>query len=383
MNILRLMLQNSIAGYHISRGQTLDREDDTSTETRKVEDKLDALAKLVTQLARIRSMPLLQESMASVLSITTIQIARNDAIVIRGVHDVSTDTSTETRKVEGKLDALVNLVIQLAVNQKLASVARVCGIRSSNDQHTNFLTPSSFSARNDAIVIRGVNDVATDTSTETRKVEGKLDALVNMVTQLALNQKPASTARVFGIHSSNDHHTNVCPSSFSTRNDAIVIRGVHDVATDTSAETRKVEGKLDALVNARNDAIVIRGVNDVAIDTSTETRKVEGKLDALVNLVTHARNDAIVTRGVHDEAIDRSAETRKVEGKLDALINLVTQLAVNQKPASVARVCGIRSSNDHHTKVCPSSQKPGVNEHLEAYAANNYSRQPQQQRPDT
>ncbi|KAL2325784.1 hypothetical protein Fmac_024842 [Flemingia macrophylla] len=480
MRILRLMLQTSIAGNHRSRGQTLDREDGfellevsvqemmplndaiiirgvhdvatdtsaeatkvedkldtlvnlvtqlssrrgyvyTSTETRKVEGKLDALVKLVTQLARIRSLPLLQESMASILSITTIQIARNDAIVIRGVHDVSTDTSTETKKVEGKLDALVNLVIQLAVNQKSASVARVCGIRSSNDQHTNFLTPSSFSARNDAILIRGVNDVATDTSTETRKVEGKLDALVNMVTQLAVNQKSASAARVFGIRSSNDHHTNVCPSSFSTRNDVIVIRGVHDVATDTSTETRKVERKLDALVNfsARNDAIVIRGVNDVAIDTSTETRKVEGKLDALVNLVTQlgvnqkpdsiarvcgirssndhhtnrksvltpssfsARNDAIVTRGVHDEAIDRSAETRNVEGKLDALINLVTQLAVNQKPASVARVCGIRSSNDHHTKVYPSSQKPRVNEHPEAYAANNYSRQPQQQRPDT
>ncbi|KAL2325838.1 hypothetical protein Fmac_024896 [Flemingia macrophylla] len=291
MTILRLMLQNSIAGYHISRGQTLDREDDTSTETRKVEGKLDALVKLVTQLARIRSLPLLQESMASVLSITTIQIARNDAIVIRGVHDVSTDTSTETRKVEGKLDALVNLVIQLAVNQKPASVARVCGIRSSNDQHTN-----------------------TTTAAEARHLIEKIVS-------------------------------NSC--SFSSRNDAIVIRGVHDVATDTSAKTRKVEGKLDTLVNF------------------------------------NARNDVIVTRGVHDEAIDRSDETRKVEGKLDALINLVTQLAVNQKPASVARVYGIRFSNDHHTKVCPSSQKPGVNEHPEAYAANNYSRQPQQQRPDT
>ncbi|KAL2325767.1 hypothetical protein Fmac_024825 [Flemingia macrophylla] len=89
-------------------------------------------------------------------------------------------------------------------------------------------------------------------------------------------------------------------------------------------------------------------------------------------------NDAIVIRGVNDVATDTSAETRKVEGKLDVLVNLMTQLAVNQKPASVARVCGIRSSNNHHTNVCPSSEQPRVNEHPEAYAANIYSRLPQQ-----
>ncbi|KAL2319787.1 hypothetical protein Fmac_028756 [Flemingia macrophylla] len=106
---------------------------------------------------------------------------------------VAIDTSAETRKLEGKLDALMNLVTQLAANQKLASI--------------------QFSVRNDAIVIRGVHDVATDTSAETRKLEDKLDALVNLVTQLAANQKPATVARVCGIRSSNDHHTSVCPSS--------------------------------------------------------------------------------------------------------------------------------------------------------------------------
>ncbi|KAL2319755.1 hypothetical protein Fmac_028724 [Flemingia macrophylla] len=214
---------------------------------------------------------------------------------------------------------------------------------------------------------------------------------------------------------------------FSARNDVIVIRGVHDVATNTSAETRKLEVKVDALVNlhfnARNDAIVVRRVHDVATDTSAKTRKLEGKLDAFVNLVTqlaanqkpasfarvcgirssnehhtstttaaktrhliekmspnseqfNARNDDIVITGVHDMATDTSAETRKLEGKLDALVDLVTQLATNQKPTSVARVCGIRSSNDHHTSVCPSSQQSGVYEHPEAYAANTYSRPP-------
>ncbi|KAL2319528.1 hypothetical protein Fmac_028497 [Flemingia macrophylla] len=87
---------------------------------------------------------------------------------------------------------------------------------------------------------------------------------------------------------------------------------------------------------------------------------------------------------IRDKAPDREdgsqlLAVRKLEGKLDALVNLVTQLAVNQKPASVARVCGIRSSNDHRTSVCPSTQQSRVDEHPEAYAANTYSRPPQQQ----
>ncbi|KAL2318990.1 hypothetical protein Fmac_032866 [Flemingia macrophylla] len=171
------------------------------------------------------------------------------------------------------------------------------------------MAPNSyqFSARNDVIVIRGVHDVTTNTSDETRKLEGNLDALVNLVTQLAAIQKPASVARVCDIRSSNDHYT----SQFSARNDVIIIKGVHDVAADTSAETRKLEGKLDAFVN------------------------------------------------------------------------LVTQLAANQKPGSVPSVCGIRSSNEHHTSVCPSSQQSGVFEHLEGYAAHTYSRPPQQQKQAT
>ncbi|KAL2319651.1 hypothetical protein Fmac_028620 [Flemingia macrophylla] len=169
------------------------------------------------------------------------------------------------------------------------------------------LNYKQFSARYDAIVNRGVHDVAIDTSAETRKLEGKLYALVNLVNRLVANQNPASVARVCDIRSFNDHHTN----QFSSRDDVIVIKGVHDVTIDTSTETRKLEGKQDALVN------------------------------------------------------------------------LVTQLAANQKPASVARVCGIHSSNDHHTNVCPSSQQSGVDEHPEAYAANTYSRPQQQHRQGT
>ncbi|KAL2319643.1 hypothetical protein Fmac_028612 [Flemingia macrophylla] len=215
-------------------------------------------------------------------------------------------------------------LLALAANQKLALVARVCGIRSSNDHHTS-VCPSSqqsghFIERNDAIVIRGVHDVATDTSAESSKLEGKLDALVNLMTQLAANQKPASVARVCGIRSSNDHHTSVCPSSQQSGVDE------HPVAYAAKTYSRPPQ-------YPRNDAIVIRGVHDVATDTSAETRMLEGKLDALVNLVTQLeRNDAIVIRGVHDVATDTSAESSKLEGKLDALVNLMTLRRLMRHP---------------------------------------------------
>ena len=46
-----------------------------------------------------------------------------------------------------------------------------------------------FSARNDAIVLKGVHEVAINSSSsaENTKLEGKLDALVKLVTQLAMN----------------------------------------------------------------------------------------------------------------------------------------------------------------------------------------------------
>ncbi|KAL2334089.1 hypothetical protein Fmac_015302 [Flemingia macrophylla] len=452
MSILRLILQSPIADHH--RGVHVIATD-TSAEARKLEGKLDALVSLVTPLAvnqkpasvarvfGIRSSNDLNTSLttnqkpASVVRVCGIR-SSNDHYTsvcpssqqsgvhehpeayapntdsrapqhIRGVHDVATDTSAEARKLEGKLDALVSLVTQLAANQKPASVARVFDIRPSNDHHTS-VYPSSqqsgFSARNDVIVNRGVHDVATDTSAKARKLEGKLDALVSLVTQLAANDKPASVASVCDIHSSNDHHT-----SFSARNDAIVITGVNDVATDTSTEARKLEGKLDATVSlvallaanqkpasvarvcgirysndhhtsvcpssqqfghfsARNDAIVIRGVHDVATDTFAEARKLEGKLGAHVNLVTQltanqkpasvARVCGIRSSNDHHTRVCPSSqyicfEARKLEGKLDTLVNLVTQASCESKPASVARICGIRSSNDHHTSVCPSS----------------------------
>ncbi|KAL2340419.1 hypothetical protein Fmac_008359 [Flemingia macrophylla] len=148
MSILRLTLKTSIADHHNSRGQTLNREDGFQ-------------------------LPL-----------------------------------------EGKLDALGNLVTQLAMNQKYAFDARQSTTTVEARHLIEKMASNSqlFGVRNDVIVIRGVHDVATVTHTETRKLEGKLDALVNLVTHLAVNQKSISVARVLGIRSSNDPHTNVCPS---------------------------------------------------------------------------------------------------------------------------------------------------------------------------
>ncbi|KAL2319732.1 hypothetical protein Fmac_028701 [Flemingia macrophylla] len=104
MSILRLMLQTAIADHHSFRNKALDREDGSQ--------------------------------------LLAVQCKERCPIVIRGVQDVATDTSTETRKLEGKLDALVTLVTLLAANQKPTSVKRVCGIRSSNGHHT-IVCPSS------------------------------------------------------------------------------------------------------------------------------------------------------------------------------------------------------------------------------------------------
>ncbi|KAL2319004.1 hypothetical protein Fmac_032880 [Flemingia macrophylla] len=88
MSILKLMPQTPIADHHkAERDKALDREDGSQ--------------------------------------LLAIQSAKNDAIVIKRVHDMGTDTSAETRKPEGKLDALVKLVTQLVVNRCLPLVARV------------------------------------------------------------------------------------------------------------------------------------------------------------------------------------------------------------------------------------------------------------------
>ncbi|KAL2319600.1 hypothetical protein Fmac_028569 [Flemingia macrophylla] len=96
MRILRLMLQTPIADHHSSRDKELDREDGSQllvvqckndaivirgfhdihlAETRNPEGKLDTLVNLVTASSPIISPPLLQEFAASVLPMTTILVS--------------------------------------------------------------------------------------------------------------------------------------------------------------------------------------------------------------------------------------------------------------------------------------------------------------------
>ncbi|KAL2334091.1 hypothetical protein Fmac_015304 [Flemingia macrophylla] len=125
--------------------------------------------------------------------------------------------------------------------------------------------------------------------------------------------KPASFARVCDIRSSNDHHTSVSPSSQQSGVDE------HPEAYAANTYSRPPQRR--------------------------ETRH-------------------LIERWLPTPSF------RKLEGKLDAFVNLVTHLAANRSLPLFARVCGIRSSNDHHTSVYPSSQQSGVDEHPEAYAAN-------------
>ncbi|KAL2325850.1 hypothetical protein Fmac_024908 [Flemingia macrophylla] len=172
MSIPRLMLQTTIAATPKQQRPTFHREDDFQLVALQVQEML----------------PLSLEEFTTWLQIHLLKLERPPQQQ-RAVHDMATDKSAETRKVEGKLDALVNLVTQLAVNQKSASVARVCHHSSRGqtlDREDGFqLLAVCFGARNDIIVIGGVHDLATNTSAGTRKLEGKLDDLVNLVTHLA------------------------------------------------------------------------------------------------------------------------------------------------------------------------------------------------------
>ncbi|KAF1855468.1 hypothetical protein Lal_00043366 [Lupinus albus] len=88
--------------------------------------------------------------------------------------------------------------------------------------------------------------------------------------------------------------------------------------------------------------------------------------------------DAIVVRGVHDVGTN-AARQDKLETKIDSLTTLITQLAINQQKSSMARVCGICTSSDHYSDMCPSLLEPRTGDHPEAYAANIYNNRPPHQ----
>ncbi|KAF1866103.1 hypothetical protein Lal_00043055 [Lupinus albus] len=88
--------------------------------------------------------------------------------------------------------------------------------------------------------------------------------------------------------------------------------------------------------------------------------------------------DAIVVRGVHD-VWTNAARQDKLETKIDSLTTLITQLAIIQQKTSMTRVCGIFTSSDHYSDMCPSLLEPRTGDHPEAYAANIYNNRPPHQ----
>ncbi|KAF1885939.1 hypothetical protein Lal_00018480 [Lupinus albus] len=88
--------------------------------------------------------------------------------------------------------------------------------------------------------------------------------------------------------------------------------------------------------------------------------------------------ERLCIQGIHDVGTD-AVRQDKLEGKIDSLTTLVTQLAMNQHKPPITRVCGICTSRDHYSDVCPSLMEPRTSDHIEAYAANIYNNRPQQQ----
>nr|KYP73960.1 hypothetical protein KK1_006625 [Cajanus cajan] len=109
----------------------------------------------------------------------------------------------------------------------------------------------------------------------------------------------------------------------------------------------------EGLNNMKRSMIDVASGGALGDMTPAEARHLIEKMASNSQQFSTRNDNVIVIRGVHDVATDAD---KKLESKLDALVNLVTQLAANQKSTSVARVCGLFSSIDHHTNVCPSLQ---------------------------
>ncbi|KAF1863177.1 hypothetical protein Lal_00012487 [Lupinus albus] len=88
--------------------------------------------------------------------------------------------------------------------------------------------------------------------------------------------------------------------------------------------------------------------------------------------------DAIVVRIVPDVGTN-AARHDKLKSKIDSLTTLITWLTMNQQKSSLARVCGICTSTDHYSIMCPSLLEPRNGDHPKAYATNIYNSRPPQQ----
>ncbi|KAF1898724.1 hypothetical protein Lal_00028235 [Lupinus albus] len=99
--------------------------------------------------------------------------------------------------------------------------------------------------------------------------------------------------------------------------------------------------------------------------TPSEERCLIEKMASNYQQFNERSGDAIVVRGVHDVGTN-TARKDKLETKIDSLTTLITQLAINHQKSSMARVCGICTSSDHFSDMCPSLLEPRTDDHPEA-----------------
>ncbi|KAF1895968.1 hypothetical protein Lal_00033921 [Lupinus albus] len=119
-----------------------------------------------------------------------------------------------------------------------------------------------------------------------------------------------------------------------------------------------VESEIDALIR----------VTLLTVCCLCQFRLVRGILHSInpeIDRTYHRSGDAIVVRGVHDVGTNATRQD-KLETKIDSLTTLITQLAINQQKSSMARVCGICTSSDHYSDMCPSLLEPRTGDHPEA-----------------
>ncbi|RDX62870.1 hypothetical protein CR513_58758, partial [Mucuna pruriens] len=79
-----------------------------------------------------------------------------------------------------------------------------------------------------------------------------------------------------------------------------------------------------------------------------------------------------------------AASNQRLENQLTKLTSLVRQLAVGQhQPALAAKVCGICTSVEHPTDMCPTLQETELDQpkNVEAIGGFQYGKQPYQNRP--
>ncbi|KAF1885999.1 hypothetical protein Lal_00021278 [Lupinus albus] len=105
--------------------------------------------------------------------------------------------------------------------------------------------------------------------------------------------------------------------------------------------------------------------------TPFEARSLIEKMASNSQKFNARSGDSIVVRGVHDVGTN-AARQDKLETKIDSLPTLITQLAINQQKSSMARVCGICTSSDDYSDMCPSLLEPRTGDHPEAFCIDEF-----------